>query len=211
MIQKLHPLHSKLLGIVCLAMFSLAVSTSPVKAQQPPEDEQFKPLRSDVGIVGLSAKLHWYNFYSPFQDEMNSNTELELQFRNIRMLSSHVGVGYKAFASVYMTGFFEGAGIDAAAIGPMLRYYLLETTRWQPYLQGSALIGYNLALADALGANTGEGVGFRTALRAGLTYKVTNAFGIFLEAGPTWEYDSGFSLDAHALQVDFGIQLFLFN
>ncbi|HET6527464.1 MAG TPA: hypothetical protein VFG39_01815 [Balneolaceae bacterium] len=204
-------MYSKLLGIAGLVIFGLVIITSPLKAQQSSEKEQLEPLRSDVGIVGLSANLHWHNYYSPLEDEMNSNTDLKLQFQNIRMLSRHVGIGYKAFANMHITGFFEDFGIGAGALGPMLRYYPFESVRWQPYLQGGALIGLNLALSDPLGANTDEGVRFRTFLRAGLTYKVSNNFGIFLEAGPTWEYDTGLSLDAHALQVDFGIQLFLFN
>lgn len=210
MIKKLNLFGFKLLGIVGIAILSLSVITSPVKAQESPENEQLKSFRSDVGIVGLAANLQWYNYYSIFGDEMNSNTELELQFRNIRMISSHVGIGYKALGNVYMTGFFEAAGVGSAGIGPMLRYYPLENTRWQPYLQGSGLIAYNLALADALGAND-EGVRFRTAMRAGLTYRVSNAFGIFLEAGPTWEYEPSFTLDSRALQIEIGIELFRFN
>src|SRR5699024_2634137 len=149
MTQRLHSLFLKLLTAAGFAVFLLAALTSPLNAQQALEKGQFKSLRSDVGIVGFNANIHWYNYYLPSLNglERNSNTELKLQFQNIRMVSAHVVVGYKAFANIYVTGFFEGFGVGSGALGPMLRYYPLETVRWQPYLQAGALIGLNLALS----------------------------------------------------------------
>lgn len=207
MTQKIHSLYSKLLGIFCLVILGLAIITSPLKAQQSSEKEQLEPLRSDVGIVGLTANLHWYDYSAA-----NTHTELEIEFRNIRLLSSHVGVGYKVFGSVTMAGLFEDVNFGESGIGPILRYYPLESKRWQPYVQAGAFVGYKLALGDIeMDVNDDTGIRYRTSLRAGLTYRVTNAFGIFLEAGPTWDYASGFELDSRALQIDLGIELFLFN
>lgn len=209
MIKKLHTLSLKLLGIIIFAFVSMAVITSPLKAQETSEKEQLKSLRSDVGIVGLTGHLGWHNYYT-VSDGMDSDIELEVEFRNVRMMSSHVGIGYKFFGGISFVGPFDEIRFGESGIGPMLRYYPFDSKKWQPYLQASSLLGYQLTLGDAPEA-VNSGIRFRTSLKAGLTYRVTNSFGIFLEFGPAWDYDSAFSLDTNALRLNIGIELFRFN
>jgi hypothetical protein len=111
-----------------------------------------------------------------------------------------------------MNGLFEEVSFGESGIGPMVRYYPLESERWQPYVQAGAFVGYKLALGDVeMEVNNDSGIRYRAALQAGLTYRVINDFGIFLEVGPVWDYAPGFELDSRALQIDLGIELFLFN
>ena len=126
------------------------------------------------------------------------------------MLGSHLGLGYKFFSTVFMSGFFEGGGLGGGGVGPVARYYPLKTSRWQPYLQGSLAAGFNLALSDAQDINDVGGFRFRSGLRGGLGYRISNALGLFLGIGPTWEYGQGFHLDSRALQIDLGIELYQF-
>lgn len=211
MLQKLHDTNRKTLGIIAIAVFSLLMLSSPLQAQELPQKEQLKPLKSDVGIVGFTADLHWYN-YASTGNNTYSATKLELEFRNVRLMSSHVGIGFKLFGSISMNGFFEGVSYGESGIGPVLRYYPLESKRWQPYFQADALLGYKLTLAGAPEyANNDNGIRYRTSLQAGFTYRVSNAFGIFFEVGPAWDYGGGFDLDTRAVQANIGIELFRFN
>lgn len=123
------------------------------------------------------------------------------------MLNAHFGIGYKAFGTVASTGFFKDVGVGGIGGGPVLRLYPIKSVRWLPYLQGSFVAGFDLALRTG-GVAEYNGIRFRTSLRAGLDYKVSNNLGIFFEIGPKWEYVHGMQLVTHAMQMDVGIELF---
>jgi hypothetical protein len=193
--------------------------THPLAAQntQSYSASQLQPLRSGVKLYDFAGNLQWQTYYSP---SLNSNLQeylkiytqsmVQVQFRQLFLLNAHVGVGYRVFGTAYVEGFFNGFGTGGAVAGPVLRVYPLKTTRWQPYLQAGFIGGYDLGLSDAAGIEHYKGASYRSGLRAGLNYRFTNAFSLFLEIGPEWEYDSSFQLDAHALQIDVGIELFQF-
>ena len=215
MSQKLRTRSFQVFCALIVGILGLSLGAIELHAQAPkPErvEEQLQPLGSGTGILALTGNLRWHTFYIPRSTgpEEESQTELQVEFRNIRMLSSHIGIGYRTFATVFMSGFFEGGGLGGVALGPVARYYPLKSSRWQPYLQGNLLAGYNLALSDALGINDVGGVRFRSGLRGGLGYKFSNAFGMFFELGPSWEYSESLELDSRAIQFNVGIELFRF-
>lgn len=206
----------------CILQFSLilvfalgvAVSTNTSAAQTAAakQKKQLQSLRSGIGILAFTGNLRWRNYYIGTSEGLKEESQIELQaeFRSIYMLSPHVGLGYRTFATVFMTGFFEGGGLGGVALGPIVRYYPLKSSRWQPYLQGNLLAGYNLALSDALGINDVGGIRYRSGLRGGLGYKFSNAFGMFFELGPSWEYSESLRLDSRAIQFNIGVELFRF-
>ncbi len=178
------------------------------------EEKQILPLRSGVGITGLTGDIKVHNFYTCTPEcDGRWQTELQFEIRNIRMLSRQFGIGYKGLATVFMAGFFEGGGLGGIGAGPLIRFYPLKTTKWQPYLQTGFLAGYNLALSNAIGIGDVDGFRYRADIRAGLTYRVTNALGLFFEIGRIWEYEnneSNFEMIARGYQIQIGIELFNF-
>lgn len=215
MIEKLQPLLKQWTTLTCFIGLFLFVGNYSVQAQTTSDGngEPVKPLQAGVSMLEFSGNINWHTYYLTCVNcgsKERSQTRVRLALRNIYMLNSHVGLGYKGFANFYISGFFKGWGIGAGGLGPVARYYPFKSARWQPYLQGGFLAGINTALASLSGANTGEGIRFRSGLRAGLGYKVSNTFGLFLELGPVWEYNTSFQLEAHALQIDVGIILFRF-
>lgn len=181
-------------------------------AQTQKKESKIQPFSSKTRILTGTAGLRWYNFYDMGADglEENSNTELNLEFRHFWMVNRNIGWGLQGQTKIYMTGLFGNVGLGNMGIGPMLREYPWKNKHWQVYVQGGFLAGYDLALGDALGANRGEGMRYRTQLRTGLTYRVSNKFGIYLELGPDWEADESFTFDSRALELNIGIQLLRF-
>lgn len=159
-----------------------------------------------------TAGLRWDNFYVPSQNgvEKVSNTELNLEFRHIWMEGKDFGWGLQGITQVYMSGAFGNIGLGSIGAGPLWRVYPWLNDQWQFYLQGGGLAGYELALADASGADLSDSMKYRIGFRAGLTHRISNALGIYFEIGPDWETDSDFGFDSRALQIDIGIQLFRF-
>ncbi len=197
-----------------LAAIIILFITSSLAAQniRNRQHSQLKSLHSGVKIYGFTGNLFWHTFYASAADyfKKRSQTELQVQFRNIYLLGAHVGIGYKVLATAFMEGFFKGGGVGGIGGGPIVRIYPLKSGRWQPYLQTGFIAGYDLALSDVAGVEQYNGVRYRTGLRAGLNYRFTNAFGIFFEIGPEWEYAQGLNLDSHSLQINIGIELFRF-
>lgn len=218
MIKKLCSIIStgKIFSSLALILMVACVLSSTTHAQSVDGDDrpqQIKPLRSDVGINGLTANFKWLNDFTYTGDdvlESDSNTELEIKFRNVRTMTSRAAVGYQI-----LTSFFAGDsdfGIGSWGLGPVLRGYPVESDQWQPYVQADALFGNNLALGELADTKTG-GNGFRVrlALRGGLAYRLVNNFGLFMEAGREWESSRLFKADANVWQINFGVDLYLFN
>jgi putative salt-induced outer membrane protein YdiY len=186
---------------------------NPLLAQNvQTKNTHFKSLHSGVKIYGFTGNLYWHTFYVSAANyfKKRSQTELQVQFRNIYLLGDHVGFGYKVLATAFMEGFFKGTVFGGVGGGPVLRIYPLKYGRWQPYLQGGFIAGFDLAQSIPGSFQQYNGVRYRTGLRAGLNYRFTNAFGIFFEIGPEWEYGQDLNLDSHSLQINIGIELFRF-
>lgn len=203
------------LSLALLFMVTGILSSTAHAQSVESEDrsQQLKPLRSDVGINGLTANFRFLNDFTYEGDgtlESDSNTELEFKFRNVRTMSSRAAIGYQILAS-----FFAGDsdfGIGSWGLGPVLRGYIIESDQWHSYLQADALFGNNMALGDLADTKTGgDGFRVRLALRSGLAYRLNNNLGLFFEAGREWESSRIFKADANAWQFNLGIDLYLFN
>lgn len=174
--------------------------------------EQIMPLHSGVNIIDFTGKLHVLKTYYCVNCGHDGiwKTELQVEIRNINMLNSNLGLGYKALVTVYMTGFLKKGGFGGIGAGPLVRYYPLNTKKWQPYLQIGFLASSNLALGSAKDVGHTANFRYRANLRGGLSYRMSNAFGLFLEVGRTWEYVNTFDLAARSLQFQLGFELFRF-
>lgn len=192
----------------------------PVMAQTAETDTGIQSLRSDVGIIGLTANIHslatfdYINTDSTFTaPDSDGSTELEFVLRDIRMLSPRVGVGFQILTSFFVND-AEGEpsfGIGSWGLGPSVRAYPFETDRFQPYVQANALLGNNLAAGRSANTNGGGDFRVRMGLRAGAAYRITNGLGLFIEAGPDWESSRIFQPTARTLQLNFGIDVYRFN
>lgn len=199
-------------------IFSIALLSQPVLAQSDDSflDDGLKPLRSDVGIHGFTVNLHQLSNAS-FQGKdttftYDGSSELEFVYRNVRMMSPRMGVGFQILTSFFTDGENAGFGVGSWGAGPVIRAYPWKTDRFQPYLQLNSLFGKNLAVGNL--ANTEEfGSGFRIRLgvRAGAAVRITNSVGLFTEIGYDWGSGSLFEADARALQANVGIDFYLFN
>ncbi|HLR31465.1 MAG TPA: hypothetical protein VK074_03180 [Fodinibius sp.] len=202
-------------GTLIIAVSMFLFSVSALYAQSP-ADPGLTPLRSDVGINGLTANFHWLGDFTYHDDDplqMDGSSELEIVFRNVRMMSPRVGVGYQVLGSFFVDNSGDQAnfGIGSWGLGPVLRAYPFKTNRFQPYIQGNALLGNNMAVGKMANSRTGgEGFRVRLGLRAGIAYRITNAVGFFVEAGPDWESGRIFRSDARNLQVNIGIDFYRF-
>jgi hypothetical protein len=201
-------------------LFLISFNTYPLAAQSAKTDnDQLQPLHSGVKLYDFTGNLRWETNYDAFFDpsgnrqvEKHSETTLSVQLRNIYLLDAYVGIGYRLLALAAMDDFFKGTVYGGVGGGPMVRIYPIQNLRWQPYLQGGFVAGYDLALNGFAQYN---GVSYRTGLRAGLDYRFTNAFSLFLEIGPEWIYGQGLHLylhkqHIHALNINIGIELLRF-
>ena len=172
----------------------------------------FESLRSDVGIHGLTANFHFMSDLSYLGDDnvqLDGSSELELVYRNVRMMSERLGVGYQLLTSFFANG---GFGVGGWGAGPVIRAYPLRSDQFQPYVQINSLFGRNFGLSEL--ANSREltdGFRVRLGLRAGFALRLNNALGIFGEVGYDWESPRIFKAEARALQANIGIDYYLFN
>jgi len=200
-------------------MLVLAAGIMPLAAQTESESSaedknKLKPLRSDVGIIGLTANFTALNSFTFFDDNTlmdDGSSELEFVIRDVRTISPRAGVGFQVLTS-FFTGGNKSFGLGSWGLGPVIRFYPLWTNRWQPYFQSNMLIGNNLGLGDlAETSNEGQGARIRFGLRVGLAHRLNNSWGVFIEGGPDWESNTLFSADARTLQLNIGFDLYLFN
>ncbi|MDX1587069.1 MAG: hypothetical protein R3222_10000 [Balneolaceae bacterium] len=214
-----HTLTSKCLFglILTLLVFSLATNSVIAQSSESMEQaQQIKPLRTDVGILGLTANFKWLNDFTYMGNKVlesdDNTTELEIEFRDVRTMSPRAAIGFQVLTSFYAGG--SELGVGSWGLGPVLRAHPLayQLERWQPYVQADALFGNNMALGELADTrNGGDGFRVRLGLRGGLAYRFTNEFGVFVEAGPDWEGSRFFKADARAWQLNFGIDLYRFN
>lgn len=136
------------------------------------------------------------------------NMRLDLDFTHIKMLNRNIGLGYKALGTLFIAQDFKGGNITQLAIGPSLRYYLLNKGDVLLYGQGNLLYG-QLELGDAVGG-VSQNLNLRRDLRIGTTYRLSNSFGIFLEAGPDWEGSNIQQIDSQSFGFQVGVKLFKF-
>lgn len=200
----------KLLLVLSVLFF---VAGSIPSVAQTSNTDRLKSLRSDVGIIGLTANFSWMNDFKykgndPLQEDTNS--ELEFVIRDVRTISPRAAVGFQI-----LTSFFAGDsdfGLGGWGIGPVVRGYPFHRDQWQPYFEADALFGSNMGLGDLADSRTAaDGFRVRLGMRGGLTYRINNHFGLFLEGGPDWEGSRFFNSDAMAWQLNFGIDLYRFN
>ena len=198
-----------------LTLMVIFVSSSLVAQNSNSENaSKNKPLRSDVGIVGITVNLNSLNNFTykgnqPLQ--RNDGSTFEIELRNVRTMTPHLGIGFEILGS-FVTGGTRGFAIDGWGIGPVLRAYPFETATLQPYGELDMLLGNDMGLSELANTNNG-GKGFRSrrGVRLGLAYRFQNKYGFFVEGGYEWEGDRLFHTDARALQFNFGFDLYLFN
>lgn len=206
---------SKINNIVLLLGGLLLFSVFQVTAQEQASKSsgaEIRPLQQGTRIWAGTAALSRQTTYFPGTEGARKNVQtlLDVQLRWLRFTGPYFGWGLQGVGELFMSGTFGYVSLGTLGVGPVLRGYPWQNKRWQTYLQGGLLAGYDLALGDALGANSGQGMRYRPGLRAGLTYRVSNAFGIYLETGPDWEADEAFQFDSRAWRLNIGIELFRF-
>jgi hypothetical protein len=203
-------------GILVLIIALLAFSPVSLLAQTG-NDSGMKSLRSDVGINGLTANFHGFSDFEYLGNDTLSydgSSELEFVFRDVRMMTPQLGVGFQLLTSFFIdnSGDETNYGVGSWGIGPVVRYYPFKSDRFQPYAQANSMFGNNLAVGRL--ANTesgGNGFRVRLGLRGGVAYRLTNNIGLFIEGGPDWGSGRLFKADARTYQLNIGIDLYRFN
>jgi hypothetical protein len=186
-------------------------------AQEAQSDVGIKPLRSDVGINGLTANFHGLSSFKNLSNDtlhFDNSAELEFVFHDVRMISQRLGVGFQVLLS-FFTNSTSGQpdfGIGSWGLGPMVRLYPFRTNRIQPYVQAKALLGDNMGVGKLNNTiNRGNGFRMRLGMRAGFAFRVINSFGFFVDGGPDWESGALFKADAMAWQLNIGVDLYRFK
>jgi hypothetical protein len=198
-----------LLVIGLSSNFVLAQSTD----NETPNNE-LKSLRSDVGIHGLTANFHWladFKYLGSDTLRNDGSSELEFVYRDVRMMSQRLGVGFQVVTSFFVNSDESDFGIGSWGVGPILRAYPFKSDQFQPYVQANVLLGNNLAVSELANTTSGNGFRMRLGLRGGFAYRLSNSWGIFTEVGYDWESGSFFKADSRALQANIGFDYYLFN
>lgn len=204
--------------VIAILIFTggFLLTASPSKAQalgdSLRQDTQLQPPAAGTRLWTGTASLRREVHYFPGIDgtEKDVQTLLDIEFRWLRHTSRNFGWGVQGFGELFMSGTFGNVALGTLGVGPVLRGYPWQSNRWQTYLQANFLAGYDMALADAIGANRSEGMRYRPGLQAGISRRLSNTLGLYLEAGPVWEADETFQFDSRGIQLDLGIQLFRF-
>lgn len=208
---------SKFIYTLTLILTFVGLATLPLMGQEVDsqiDNDSILPLRSDVGIVGLTANLDWWNKFYYMQSDTTltgvSNHEVEIVFRDVRMLTQRLGVGFMVMGSFFADG--SDFGIGGWGLGPVIRAYPFRTDQFLPYLQAQALLGNNMGIGELADTrNEGKGFRVRLAIKAGLAVRFSNNFGIFVEFGPAWGSSSLFKADARVWQLNIGFDLYRFK
>lgn len=206
----------KYLSLAVLALLMTGIFFQPVTAQSTEaKDGQLESLRSDVGIHGFTANLHFlgnYNYLGNDTVRTDGSSELEFVYRNVRMVSQRLGVGYQVQTSFFVNGEGSSFGIGSWGLGPVLRAYPFKNDQVQPYVQANALFGRNFGLNTlANSREIADGFRVRLGLRGGVALRLNNSIGLFAEAGYDWEGPRIFKADSRAFQANIGIDFYLFN
>lgn len=206
------------LAVVLLSMLMIGVLSQSAMAQtndKVNERNELKELRSDVGIHGLTANFHGLGKFTYKENDTlrtDGSKELEFVYRDVRMMSQRLGVGFQVMTSFFVDGPDHSFGVGSWGVGPIVRVYPFRTNRFQPYIQANSMFGNNMGLNKlANTTNAGETFRVRFGLHAGLAYRLNNTVGLFAEYGYDWESDRLFKADSRALQLSVGIDFYLFN
>jgi len=213
MSKKVFDLTAKAASPLWLAAILISLFALPAAAQSQQSDS-FEGLRSDVGIHGLTANIHQlgeFTYKGTDTLQTDGSSELEFVYRNVRMMSPRVGVGYQVLTSFFVDGPNSSFGVGSWGAGPVVRGYPLKTDRFQPYAQLNSLFGNNLGLGKLANTDKADGFRVRFGVRAGAAFHITNSLGVFGEVGYDWESSRLFKADARKLQVNIGVDLYLFN
>lgn len=217
MIKKVFSSFFRNFSVAIIAILTIGLCSQPVAAQsmQESNDNGFKSLRSDVGIHGLTANFHFLSDFSYLGNDTlqtDGSSELEFVYRDVRMMSQRLGVGFQVLTSFFVDGPDASFGVGSWGAGPIFRAYPLKTDQFQPYVQANTLFGNNLALSTLANTqNGGDGFRIRLGLRAGFALRLSNSVGLFTEVGYDWESSRLFKADARAFQANIGIDYYLFN
>lgn len=205
------------LGIAA-AILLVGLISHPVVAQTtaPESADKFESLRSDVGIHGLTVNIHQLGnvTYKGGRDTLrfDDSSELEFVYRNVRMMSQRLGVGYRVLTSFYTGGDGNGFGVGSWGVGPVIRAYPFRSDQVQPYVQLNSLFGNNLGVGKLANTrNVANGFRVRLGTKAGVAVRLTNKLGLFAEVGYEWESPRIFRADARALQANIGIDFYWFK
>lgn len=185
-----------------------------VNAQSDSEsDRNFRSLQKNSTIWAGSGSINHNKDYMATADgyETIRNTEISIDLKYLKLTGSNIGLGVHGFGSIFISDGFGSVGSGKLALGPVARYLFFQKNAVNLYLEGSYLLGYNLALNDASGSTDNNDVRFRSSLKFGSSYRFSNNIGIFMEVGPEWEGDfPGFNSDARGVHLSIGFQLFKF-
>lgn len=218
MIKKVFASLFRYLSIALITFAAIGIVSQAAVAQSSdavPTDDGVQGLRSDVGIHGLTANFHFLSDLTYFGNDTlqtDGSSELEFVYRDVRMMTERLGVGFQVLTSFFVDGPNASFGVGSWGAGPIIRAYPLKTDRFQPYVQANALFGKNLAVSTlANTANGGDGFRVRLGLRGGFALRLSNSVGLFTEIGYDWESSRVFKADARAFQANIGIDYYLFN
>lgn len=205
-------------SFVAFMLLIMGLIVQPASAQStdsPSQNNELESLRSDVGIHGLTANLHFFNDATYLGNDTLSydgSSELEFIYRDIRMMSPRLGVGFQILGSFFTDAPNSSFGVGSIGAGPVVRAYPFRTDRFLPYVQFNSLFGKDLAVGSLANTNeVGDGFRVRLGLRAGAAVRITNSLGLFTELGYDWESSRLFKADARALQFNVGFDYYLFN
>ncbi len=218
MIKKVFASFVRYLSIALVALVTIGIISQPAAAQSMESnstDDGFESLRSDVGIHGLTANFHFLSDFTYLGNDTlqtDGSSELEFVYRDVRMISQRLGVGFQVLTSFFVDSPDASFGVGSWGAGPVVRAYPLKTDRFQPYVQLNSLFGNNLALSTLADTeNSGDGFRVRLGLRGGFALRLSNSLGLFTEVGYDWESSRLFKADARAFQANIGIDYYLFN
>lgn len=197
------------------AQFSSTNSTEQIKIENKLTivesdviEEAYEPIKRGVSIWNGDASLLRSKYYRDLRQYVQY--ELNLNIHYTKLITDRIGVGGAGFANVYSEGITQGVSVGSFGIGPLIRDYVWQNPQLQTYLQVQVFGGLDMALGDALGTIEDSGFRIRPEAQAGLTYRLSNTVGIFMEAGPAWEGEVGGEMDSRGFQLSFGIQLLQF-
>jgi hypothetical protein len=216
MTNTLHVFNQKIAGTLFFALFLMGINISPLQAQSDKNMGDLKSLRSDVGIIGLTANFDFLNKFDYFKNDTltsDGSSELEFKIRNVRMMTPRLGVGLQVLTSFFVNDAEDqpSFGIGSWGLGPVVRAYPFKTDRLQPYVQAEALFGNNMGVGDLSETNASKGFSARMSLRGGIAYRLNNQFGLFIEAGSDWGSSRIFKAQARSLQINIGFDVYRFN
>lgn len=200
--------------ITIISVVGLSFSTASAQTSSM-QDNELEGLRSDVGIHGLTVNLHGLGDASYLGNDTLSydgSSELEFVYRNVRMMSPRLGVGFQILTSFFVDSEESGFGVGSWGLGPVFRAYPFRNDRFQPYAQFNVLAGKNFAVGNlANTTNTFDGFRMRLGLRGGAAIRITNRLGVFTEFGYDWGSSTFFKADTRAFQANIGVDYYLFN